>query len=109
MSQKITRIDLFERPNGTVFVQKFADGWTATCRPVEMSENDKMTMASMVIWLKENGWDVAEWDHGARAWLGKRLPVRNAGQIKKLRERYTRYPAELGKDQLCAVDLAYVR
>lgn len=85
----ITRIDLWETPDG-LLVLKFKNGWTASTRAVERYVNPKWTLDMATAWLEENGWKVRRWGApgaGARAWMGKELPVRTAGEIQAKRAR----------------------
>jgi hypothetical protein len=101
-AKKITRVDLFEHPQG-VMVNKFEEGWTASSQPVNLHINKEQTLDQMVAWLQENGWRVIQWpgagpgNRGARAWLGKPLPVRTRWGIQYVREVYTRRRRELLK------------
>lgn len=103
---KITRIDLYQNPDG-LLVFKYPEGWTATTRPVERNLNQEWDLDRAVAWLTENGWTVRRWPGGARAWLGKPLPVRNWGQIKRKREELTQRRALFPDLQLHTIDLAF--
>lgn len=102
---RITRIDLWERPNGSVYIEKYPEGWTASTYAVARTENSELTLDEIVAWLQEHGWRVRRWTggrsgkRGARAWLGRILPVRSRWMIQYAREYYTRnrdlIPAEL--------------
>lgn len=127
---KITRIDLKDFPNEDgIRVSKYADGWKATDRPIDVSTQTKLTFEEMVTWLKDNGWDVVEWPaspilgvpRGARAFLGERRSVRTNWELKKYRDqlkikrdRYFQTPESFGPDldqlsgMLNCLDLAFV-
>lgn len=129
----ITRIDLQDYPNEPgIRVKKFADGWTPHSAPSEITNQRKLTLAEMVAWLQENGWDVYEWEAddwlgipaGARAFRqGTKKSVRTNYQLKKLRDDLKKkqdayYREYLGKRALYQdppiirslgyLDLAYV-
>jgi hypothetical protein len=89
--KKITRIDLHQSAHG-VLVEKYAKGWTASTRGW-VKVNTEMSMDDMVAYLKDHGWIVYEWpgvpelsiDRGARAFLGKPMPVRSKAELIRRR------------------------
>lgn len=93
--KRITRIDLYEDPKG-VMVEKYAEGWTAGSYAVQSNKNTEQSLDEMVAWLKQNGWTVLEWPgsgpkhRGARAFLGRPMPVRTRWGIQYYREYFTR-------------------
>lgn len=97
MSEKkrITRIDMYENPNG-VMVEKFAEGWTAGSYAVESYKNTTDSLDEMVKWLKDNGWTVLQWPgsgpkhRGARAFLGRLMPVRSRWGINYYRQLFSK-------------------
>ena len=102
---RVTRIDLFIRPDNRVQVFKYPAGWNASTRPVA-SYISETSYDSIMAWFKENNWITRQWPGGARAFLnGTMAPVRSAGEIKRKREAITRYPPP--GVQIHAVDLAY--
>jgi hypothetical protein len=87
----ITRIDMFQSKSGLI-VATFAEGWTASTPAFKRMVRTDITMEEAVALLRENGWTVFCWYNGARAWLGPVLPVRTAGQIKRLHDQYRKHP-----------------
>ena len=103
----VTRIDLTEKPDKTVFVCKYPEGWTAKSHPVSRYDVTHMTFDEMKDWLKGDGWTVREWPGGARAWMGKAEPIRERWEILKLRRKYSEKPYLLPQGaQLCYLDFA---
>lgn len=87
----ITRIDLFKTSAGLI-VATFAEGWTASTPAHKRTNRTDITLEDAVAVLREHGWTVRTWHNGARAWLGPVLPVRTAGQIRRLHDQYRKYP-----------------
>lgn len=112
--KRITRIDMYEDPKG-VMVEKYAEGWTAGSHAVRSEKNTDKNLDEMVAWLKENGWTVLEWPgmgkghRGARAFLGRRMPVRTRWGIQYYREYFTsrRYLLAADKRPLANIDFAF--
>ena len=122
----ITRIDLTETTRG-VIVRKYPDGWTASTR-VPQTVNAEKTIDEMIAWLKEHSWTVYQWPEvpelglarGARAFLGKPLPVRTKYEILYRRSKLTQklepylhpdpYTGEVQQFpiDLYSIDLAYI-
>jgi hypothetical protein len=122
----ITRIDLTETTRG-VIVKKYPDGWTASTHVPQTMNNEK-TFDEMVAWLQGHGWVVYKWPEvpelglarGARAFLGRPLPVRTKCEIVYRRSQLqTKLEKYLGRPDpytgqtkklpidLVALDLAY--
>jgi len=88
---KITRVDLRVQPRGEgVAVLQYPDGWQAWTDPVEMHVNATTGLEDMVKWFKDHGWYVREWPGGARAFLGKPIPVRSKKEILRMRSELER-------------------
>lgn len=107
---KITRVDMKQHPTG-VAVLKYPDGWTAGTNPVDAHLNTTTSLVEMVAWFKERGWIVREWPGGARAFLGRQMPVRTRQDIIRLRSEMSRglyFTRGVRPDnlQLNALDLA---
>ncbi|MCK5564507.1 MAG: hypothetical protein KAJ07_04620 [Planctomycetes bacterium] len=90
-----TRIDLFSsnRDDGEIWtVQKLSEevqgpGWVRAL-PVEINEYQEFDTDAALDYLAANGWEVRKfYPYGARAWKGKKRPVRQKGAIKKLRDQ----------------------
>lgn len=113
--RKVTRIDMYEAGKNGVLVLRFADGWTASSNPVQQHSNTEKTLDEMVAWLKENGWHVYEWpgggpgSRGARAFLGRPLPVRSKYGILYKRRFMSDHPFLWAADERprSNIDLAF--
>lgn len=81
-----TRIDFSKTSEGW-FVSRYPRGWTGRTQPA-MRENKGPDFAidQALKWLQAHGWDTVEWEGGARAWKGTRMPVRDRDQILKMRK-----------------------
>ena len=102
---EIGRIDMFQVPDG-VRVMKWPVGWIPRTPPSVNYLNVEMTLDQMVEQLQSmDGWIVRKWASGARAWKGELRPIRTAHQIRKKREKYTRFPRP--GMQLNCVDFAF--
>ncbi|MBD3309573.1 hypothetical protein GF348_24550 [candidate division KSB3 bacterium] len=136
----VTRMD-FRRVALGIRVQKWLAGWHASTKANEDYIRDDVALWDVKQWLKEHGprdhddWDGWRWTEVPgfiRAWLGPKMPVRNAGQIKRMRiafddwhkavkvsgmyggqpmvtqERPEWLPQVMDPDQVPELDLAYV-
>ena len=121
----ITRIDLTQTTRG-VIIKKYPDGWTASTQ-VPQAINAEKSLDEMIAWLKEHSWTVYQWPEvpelglarGARAFLGRPLPVRTKyeivyrrSQLQAKLEPYLRpdpYTGQVKKlpIDLVALDLAF--
>jgi hypothetical protein len=86
----ITRIELTEQRDGSVFVSKFKEGWKASTPAYESYTTNDQTFDEMVAWFNDNGWNHREWyslrrGKRCRAFLGKPEPVRTREDIQKMR------------------------
>lgn len=96
--KKVTRIDMYERGNQGVYIEKYTEGWTAGSPAVSRDTNTENTLGEMVAWLRENGWRVYEWpgggpgSGGARAFLGRPYPVRTRWGIQYKRQHLEAHP-----------------
>ena len=81
----ITRVDMRIQPREGVAVLQYASGWTAGTEPAEMHTNATTTLPEMIEWFEKHGWTVRTWPGGARAWLGRPLPIRSKLEIIRLR------------------------
>lgn len=101
-----TRIDLYQNPGG-LFVLKFSDGWTASTPAYDRHLTPDWTIDAAARWLEENGWTVRRWPGGARAWLGRLLPIRTRAQIARKREQLLRSGPPDPAIQIHTLDLAF--
>lgn len=92
---EITRID-FVKVGDCWSIRKWPYGWTASTPFIREETKANFDIHAALNWCRENGWTVREWlnfsPSGARAWLGKPLPVRDAHTIKAMRRRQQKYP-----------------
>jgi hypothetical protein len=136
----VTRMDFRRVPTG-IRVQKWLAGWHASTKPHRDYVRDDIALWGVEQWLKQHApRDHDDWDAWRftkvpgfiRAWLGLKMPVRNAGQIKRMRiafdgwhkavkvarmydgqpmvtqERPEWLPQVMDPDQVPELDLAYV-
>lgn len=114
------RIDFERLPDGSVVVTKMVRD-TKNARSVARQREAKpadFDIDAALAWCKENDYETVTWPGGARAWHGKRSPVRTVWQIWQKRETLTRevdYLRKTRKDpqrqaqltRLLQLDLAY--
>ncbi|MBN1535226.1 MAG: hypothetical protein JW908_00735 [Anaerolineales bacterium] len=105
----VTRIELTEQVDGSVFVSKYKEGWTAGSYADESYTTDEQPFDDMVAWLNENGWNCKTWfdfERGkrCRAFSGKPMPVRTREEILRLRTMITTGEFKVPNGQ---VDLRY--
>ncbi len=89
----ITRVDFILMADGW-HVKKYPYGWTARTRPVrEEVKPIDFNVDEALYWLRQNGWKTRQWEGtpnanaGARAFLGKPMPVRDRQSIVQMRDR----------------------
>lgn len=106
---KMTRVDIYARPDNSIIVYFYEDGWRAGSRK-SCSMRFDMSLEEAISRMKSapGRWDIVTWKKGARAFYGKRMPIRTREDILKARSSQ-RKAAEIASagGQLHAVDFAY--
>jgi hypothetical protein len=108
--KKITRIELRENSNGSVYVEKYKEGWTASSQPAISYTTDENTFDGIVKWLSDRGWKCYTWyqikkGKRCRAFLGKPMPIRTREEIQQMRDLVASGALKVPNGQ---ADLAYM-
>ena len=103
------RIDIEEQPSGACLVLAWLAGWKAGDRPHQLFKTTD-TYDQIIEDLRSQGWDIAEWGIGARAWKGERRMVRTRGQILKKRKQVQKHESWYRENgvNLGSLDLAFL-
>ena len=100
-SLPIARLDFLLTDSGRWRVRKWKAGWMASTDPasdeLKPADWDPQTAWD---WLKAHmpsdhldpdGWPIERAGNFVRAWMGRKLPVRNGGQVIRMRDELTAY------------------
>ena len=103
------RIDIEEQPSGKCLVLTWPAGWKAGDKPLEVFKTTD-SYSQIIEDLRSDGWDIAEWGIGARAWKGERRMVRTGGQILKKRRQVNIHESWYRENgvNLGSIDLAFL-
>lgn len=102
----ITRIDFAKTDIGTVVINKYAEGWTASIPPWSHEVKYDFDFEGALDWCRQNGWIVRQWGNQARAWRrGHFYPVRTTAEIMRRRRQLQEHPRR--DIDITTIDLAY--
>lgn len=68
-------------------IRKYPYGWIASTRPIQIKAATAEEIAVAIKWCEDSGWNVRKYPGGARAFLGKVYPVRDATAIRSMRRK----------------------